>query len=698
MKKKFLLLFSALVTGSIILLSCLYNDDEKEKIVVSMTYNMIKAYHYDHIIFDDDMSQKIFDKFIDNLDYSKRFFLKSDIKKLSKYSKKIDDDIRKQDLSFFETAYQILQERQKESEEFYKEILAKPFDLTKDETIDVEVKDADFATSKSERYDYWRKLLKMEVLQEIVNEQNIIKNKLEKGDTSVVEKSLDELEKEAREKVLKNSDDYFSRLNKLNRADYFSLFINAITLSCDPHSDYFAPKSKEDFDIAMSGELEGIGATLTQRYGEIKVSSIVVGGAAWKQGELEEGDVILKVAQKGEEPVSIVNMRLDDAVRLIRGKKGTEVTLTIRKIDGTIKEITIVRDKIILEETYVRSVILTDTTTGKKVAFIYLPSFYIDFQHRNGRKCSDDFKKELLKLKDEKVDGVIVDLRNNGGGSLQEVVKIAGFFIPKGPIVQVKDRNGKIMHLDDKDASILYDGNVVVLVNQFSASASEIFAAALQDYNRAVIFGTPQSHGKGTVQQMFDLDQIPSISSSLKPLGALKLTIQKFYRINGGSTQIKGVQSDISYHSIYSYLDVGEESLDNALPWDKIPALDYDKWTPKYNLDTLRNRSKRRMQKDSAFIATEEYAKFLKQDKDDKIVSLNLDEYKKLIETRKAKRKELNKQTKKKINLKISFLSDDKKIMKNDTIYKYRYENWSKKLQKDFVLQEAYNIVEDMKQ
>ncbi len=469
-----------------------------------------------------------------------------------------------------------------------------------------------------------------------------------------------------------------------------------MTLSCDPHSDYFAPKTKEDFDIAMSGELEGIGATLSQRYGEIKVVSIVVGGAAWKQGELEEGDVILKVAQEGEEPVSITNMRLDDAVRLIRGKKGTKVTLTIRKIDGTIKDITIVREKIIIEETFVKSVILKDPETGKKIAYVYLPSFYIDFQHKNGRKCGDDFKKELMKLKDEKVDGVIVDLRNNGGGALQEVVKIAGFFIPKGPIVQVKDRNGKIMHLDDKDASVIYDGNVLVMVNQFSASASEIFAAALQDYNRAVIFGTPQSHGKGTVQQMFDLDLIPSISSSMKPLGALKLTIQKFYRINGGSTQIKGVQSDISYHSTYSFLDIGEISLDNALPWDKIPALKYVKWKPSYNLDSLKAWSNFRMQNDSAFIVTDEYARYLKKDNDDDIIPLQLSKYKELIDKRKQERKKLNKATKKKIKLDIAYLKDDEKQMQKDTLMKYRYDNWSKKLKKDFVLQEAYNIVVDM--
>lgn len=693
--KKRLIILGTLLFSATFLLSCLFSNDDKQKVVLALTYNLMKNYHYEKLVFDDDFSTKIFDKYIENLDYSKRFLMESDVKKLSKNTKKLADQIRNSDLSFFEESYGIIVKRQLEAKAIYEGIIAKPFDLTKDEKILLDSKNSSFATTTNQLEDYWRKLLKLEVLMEVETQKSIYENKKSKGE-DVDQKSIEALEKEAREKIKKNYDDYFDRLTKLTKEDYFSLFINSITLSADPHSEYFAPKSKEDFDIYMSGELEGIGATLSQRYGEIKIVSIVVGGAAWKEGDLQEGDVILKVAQEKQEPVNITSMRLDDAVRLIRGKKGTKVILTIKKIDGSIKDITIVRDKIIVEEAYVRTVILSNPQTGKRLAYIYFPSFYIDFNNANGRKCSEDFRAELMKVKNENVEGIIIDLRNNGGGSLQEVVKIAGYFITKGPIVQVKDRNGIVNHLDDKDASVLFDGNVLVMINQFSASASEIFAAAMQDYNRAVIFGTEQTLGKGTVQQMYDLDNAPRISPELKPLGGLKMTIQKFYRINGGSTQMEGVKSDISFISVYSYINTGESSFDNALLYDKISPLSYSKWPEKYNLDSLKKNSNARMNKDSAFIETGIYAKYLKAEDDDNYISLNLAKYTADKKLRNSKNAGYNNAIKKNINLNIDFLTEDKKEMKLDTVYKYRFENWTKQLKKDFVLNEAYNILSDM--
>lgn len=695
MKKK-LLIVAGIVLSASLLLSCIFNEDEKEQVVLGLTYNIVKQVHYEHIVFDDVFSEKVYKKYIQDIDYSKRFLLSSDIKKFSKFEFKLDDLIKQSDLSFFNLTYETLIKRQEEAKQYYTEILDEPFDLDAEDEILLNVDSISYAASKKDLYDYWEKTLKLEVIQEVDNELEDMNKKIAKGDTSVVEKTIQELEQEARLTTKKKYDDYFDRLSKLRREDYFSTFINSIVLSTDPHSNYFPPKSKEDFDIEMSGELEGIGATLTQKFGQIKVASVVVGGAAWKQGELEEGDIILKVAQEGEEPVSITSMRLDDAVRLIRGPKGTNVYLTVEKIDGTIKEIKIVRDKIILEETYTRSVILKDSL-GKRIAYINLPSFYIDFQNKNGRQCSQDFKNELIKLTKDNVDGVIIDLRNNGGGSLQEVVKIAGFFIKRGPIVQVKDRYGKIYQFKDNDASILFKGNVLVMTNQFSASASEIFSAAMQDYNRAVIFGTPQTLGKGTVQQMFDLDQVSSrIPSDLKPLGAIKLTIQKFYRINGGSTQLKGVVSDIPYVSTYTYLDMNEASYDNVLPWDKIPSLQYSLWQPDYNLDSLRAWSVKRMSVDSAFIITKNYAEFLRDEDKDKLYVLTLAAYSKDKKIRKQKRQQFIRLTRKNINLNVDYLSDDIKTMQTDTLMKFRYDNWIKKIKKDYQLKEAFNIVSDM--
>lgn len=695
MKKK-LLILAGVVFSATLLLSCIFNEDEKEQVVLGLSYNFLKSLHYEHIVFDDDFSEKVYTKFVENMDYSKKFFLSNDIKKFSKFEYKLDELIKQSDLSFFDLVYETYLKRRDEAFEFYSEILSEPFDLNGNEEILLDADSIDYAANKKDLYEYWRKSLKLEVIQEVDKEYEQMNNKIADGDSSVVVKTIEELEEEAREKIKKNYDDYFKRMTQLRREDYFSIYINSIALSADPHSSYFAPKSKEDFDIQMSGELEGIGATLTQKFGETKVASVVVGGAAWKQGELEEGDIILQVAQDGEEPVSITDMRLDDAVRLIRGPKGTSVFLTIKKIDETIKEIEIVRDKIILEETFTRSVILSDSL-GQKVAYINLPSFYIDFQHQNGRKCSDDFKNELTKLKKDNVNGIIIDLRNNGGGSLQEVIKIAGFFIKKGTIVQVKDRNGRIEQRNDNDASVIFDGNVVVMTNHFSASASEIFAAAMQDYNRAVIFGTPQTLGKGTVQQILDMDRAaPRVSPDLKPLGAFKLTIQKFYRINGGSTQLKGVEADIPFISTYTYMDMNEGAYDNVLPWDKIPSLKYDLWQTDYNLDSLKKWSINRMSSDSAFIITNEYAHFLKDEDDDKTYVLTLDNYSADKKIRKDMRSEFNKLTRKKNSLNIHYLSEDIDAMKTDTLMKFRYDDWSKKLNKDYQLNEAFNIVNDM--
>ncbi len=695
MKKKILIPFVIIFSTSL-LLACFFNESEKEKVIMSLTYNLLKSNHYEKVVFDDELSVKVFDKYIENLDYSKRFLLQTDLKKLNKAKKNIDDYIRKEDISFFESSYEIIMKRQSEVKEYPAKILSKPIDFSIDDYITIEPDEYDFPKNEAERFMYWEKILKMEVLQEMDNILFKQERAKEKKDTIVEEKTLEQIEAEAREIVLKNYNDYFEIILKLRKEDYFSLFINAITLSIDPHTEYYAPKNKEDFDIHISGELEGIGATLTQKYGETKVAEVVIGGAAWKQGELEEGDIIMKVAQEGEEPVSISNMRLDDAVRLIRGKKGTKVTLTVKKIDETIKEITIVRDKIIIEDTYVRSVILTDEENNSRIAYIQLSSFYINFQNNEGRSCARDFKAELIKLKKEDIDGIIIDLRDNGGGSLQEVVDIAGFFIEQGPIVQVRTRERDIKQLSDKDASILYDGNVLVITNQFSASASEIFAAALQDYNRAVIFGTPQTLGKGTVQQIYDLDKATQITPELKPLGALKMTIQKFYRINGGSTQIEGVKADISFITTYTYMDINEESFDYALPWDEIEALDYNLWKPKYNLDSLKKWSENRTKFDSAFIVTEDFAHYLKEDNDQTKISLNLEKYREDLKYRRDFRKKHNQATNKTIPVKFNYLQEDKKMMKTDTIIKYRYDNWSKKLEKDYILYEAFNIVSDM--
>ncbi len=686
-----------LLIATVLFVSSRLLVQDKKGLILNLTYQSIEAYHYEHVNFDDELSSKIINKYIESIDYSKRFLLQSDVKKLKKKNHQLTQEIKNAKTNFFEYSYKLIQQRTKEAFNLYKAVIEEPIDINKEEILISDPKKYDFAKNKQDLKERWRKLIKYEVIQSIYTEQKTIEKEIEQGDTTVKEKSLEELKEKAIKDVKRNYDDYFNRLMKLNENDYFSFFMNSLTLSLDPHTEYFAPKQKEDFDIYSSGELIGIGATLSQRYGKIKVVNIVIGGPAWKQGELEEGDVILKVKQENGPPVSIQNMRLDDAVRLIRGKKGTKVTLTVEKTDGTIKDITIVRDKIELEEMFAKTALVIDSTTGHKVAYIKLPGFYINYNERNGgRKCSEDMIKEILKINQESnVDGIIIDLRNNGGGSLSEVIKIAGYFIDRGPIVQVRDRMGRVQVYKDNDKNIYYTGNLLIMTNQFSASASEIFSAAMQDYNRAIIFGTPQTLGKGTVQQVLNFDDLP-IYSRFKPLGALKITIQKFYRINGGSTQIKGVKADIPYYSMFSMLDYGEKAMDNALPWDKIKPAKYKKWQLPYYKDSVITASKNRIAKDSSFFYEKEYAEYLKKLNNIDTIPLKYDEFVSFISSREQKRKMFNQHIKVEIPLKIDYLNADKEQMQTDTLLKYKYQDMFKRMKKDYQLQEAFNIVEDM--
>lgn len=687
---KLLILFALLSTT----FACVLMNRDKPEVIQGLTYNVLKTVHYSNLDIDDVFSQKVFKGFIDDIDNDHRFFLESDFKKFEKYNSKIDDQIRSNEMTFFDLVYETLMKRQIEIKKAYETIIQETIDLEKDEYLEI-IKDNDkFFKNQKELANYWRKLIKYDVLLNLKSLEETQENKRKLSDTVTV-KTLDQLKKEAVERVKKSWNDYFERLSKLTKEDYFNIYINSILTAADAHSEYYPPKNKEDFDIQMSGELEGIGATLSQQFGEIKVVEIVPGSPAWKDGQIEKGDIILAVAQEGKESVNISSMRLDDAVRLIRGKKGTVVILTIKKIDGSMKDVRLVRDKIVIEETFIRSIII-ENENGVKTAYLQIPSFYINFQVVGGRSCSEDFKKELIKLRKEKVNNIIVDVRNNGGGSLQEVVKIAGFFIEKGPIVQVKERNSNTRSLDDVDASVLFDGNVLVLTNYFSASASEIFAAALQDYNRAIIFGNKQSLGKGTVQEILDLDRF--INSQYKPLGAIKLTIQKFYRINGSSTQLKGVASDIIYPSVYDKIDISEASLKNPMPYDQISKTKYKIFDFNFNKDSVIFYAQNRIIKDSLLILSNNYAKVLSEDYEIKTIPLSYKKFKEYNDSKLSIKNNYDKYitSHSNTNLTFKYLQDDQNQMQNDTIMKQRYNVWVSRLKRDTQIGEALRIIADM--
>ncbi len=634
--------------------------------------------------------------YLENIDFGKRFLLKSDIKKLEKYKTKIDNQIEAQTFAFFDLSLELLDVRQKEVIEYYKKILAKPFNFTKKEFIELDPEKREFPKNEKESYEEWRKYLKYTTLQKYASSIKQREDAKAKNDTTFEYKENKILEEEARSEVLTTYNDWFERLEQLNRDDHFASYMNAIASVFGPHTSYFPPKAKEDFDISMSGKLEGIGATLQQKEGYIKVMKIVPGSACWKQGDLEVEDKIVKVGQAEELPVNVVGMRLDDAVRLIRGKKGTEVRLTVEKIDGSTQVIPIIRDVVLIGETYAKSTIITDKDSSIRIGFIYLPKFYADFNNQNGRRCAEDVKKEVEKLQHENVDGIILDLRNNGGGSLQDVVEMSGLFIEKGPIVQVKGRRQKKYVFQDRDKEIQYDGKLLVMVNIFSASASEILAAAMQDYERAIVFGGKTTHGKGTVQQFKDLDDAIRQSDDIKPLGVVKITTQKFYRINGGTTQLEGVTPDIIFKDSYSYIETGEKELDHVLGWDKISVASYEKWDRTYDFDKVLENSQERMEKDTIFDIIDQNAQRLKKQRDKTKFSIKLSDYQAEQKDRNEAIKKVKSLKKYKTDLNFYLLNDDLTLMQTDTILKASYESWQKGLQKDNYIKEAVNIMKDM--
>jgi carboxyl-terminal processing protease len=669
------------------------DEKEKEKILAGVILHSLAAGHYQQKNLDDAFSKNAFDAYLKSLDYNKRFFTVQDVDKLRKSQYHIDDEIKNGNYDLMKMSYTLLKKRIAEVEVLNKSILSKAFTFTAKEQIETDPDKYDFPTNKKEMEESWRKYLKFQTLIRITELQKE-EDKLKENEASYSPKSFEVIEQEAREKVQKSQDTWFKRLNQLNETDHLAIYLNSILSTYDPHSNYFPPKAKENFDIQLSGKLEGIGATLMERDGYIRVEKIVPGSASWKQGDLKAGDLILKVAQAVDEPVDIVNMRLDDAVQLIRGKKGTEVRLTVKKVDGTIKVVPIIRDIVVLEETYAKSAVLKN---GIKAGYIKLPQFYADFNNSGGRSCAQDVKEEIKKLQDDQIQGLVIDLRNNGGGSLRDVVEMAGLFIEKGPIVQVRGSNGVMEILEDHDPKVQYKGPLIIMVNELSASASEILAAAMQDYDRAVVVGSASTYGKGTVQRMVDLDMlIPAGLDEVKPLGAIKLTTQKFYRINGGATQLKGVIPDVVLPDDYSYLKVGEKELNYPMVWDEIKPVFYKDWKEAPNLKMLNAKSKARIDTCEIFNRIDMNAKRLKRNSEKTVFSLNLSEYQAEQKNFEEESKQFENMFVSIDNLEVEVLKKELSSLKADTSKAARVQAWHTEIKKDVYVNEAMHILQDM--
>lgn len=669
-----------------------------EGIIAKVVQNRMEYLHYDHKKFDDDMSKLLVEEYFKALDPQKCYFYQSDIDSFAVYNTELDDQIFNGNVDFAFDVFDLFQKRINERVEYAEKRLEKPFDFTKEETMPVSRKDSSYFKTEEEMNEFWRKKVKASLLTYVIIDESM-KRKEEEGElTDTDKKFLKNTEllysKPPKERALKIYKRFSKKFEDYDTNDVLELYLATLTRLYDPHSTYMSGKSLEDFTIQMSLSLQGIGATLTTDDGFAKIVKVVAGGPAAKDGRLKEGDLIIAVGNEGDEPVDIIDMELDKAVTYIRGEKGSKVVLTV--IDGDKGlgskpyNITLTRDEIKLEESAAKGEVKSFEKDGKeyKLGILSIPSFYADFKglnsHEEGAKSlTNDLINIITEMNNQDIDGLVVDLRANGGGSLEEAVNSTGLFFPEGPVVQISSGGlfpKKIR--EDSDPDMLYKGPMVVMVNGLSASASEIFAGAIQDYNRGIVVGDTKTHGKGTVQTMYDLNRITRFKELKdRNSGALKLTIQKFYRITGKSTQKEGVRSDITFPSFTDKMEVFEDDLPYHMKYTEIEPteVNYDFGIAKYR-NILAEKSYSRQSSDSSFISLkEEIAKFEKE-LNKKEVSLNLD--KRLEQT------EENEESAK-LRRKL-YLGTNDRSSTDDNI-----ENEEDELE-DIYLTESFNILTDL--
>ena len=671
-----------------------HNDDPKAKYqkILRNVGIVLEQGHYNPKKIDDKFSQEVLKKFENDLDPDKYIFLQSDIDAFKKYENRIDDEIHGAPLESFYAITNVYLKRINEVSDSYKEILKKPFDFNRDESLQTDGDKRSYPTSIAERNEYGRKRLKYLVLARYVDLQeernaNIKKDSVYKPDST--------LQREAIGMISKQMDRYFESLKKHNTSDeLFSTFVNDITGAMDPHTTYFAPVDKRSFDEMLSGTFYGIGAQLESKDGKILISSLITGMPAWKTGKITPGDEIIKVAQGDATPVDVRGYALEDAVKLIRGeKRGSEVRLTLKKADGTIKVISILRDKISLDDTFARSAVINNN--GHKIGYIYLPEFYANFDDPSARRSATDVAKEVIKLKAAHVEGIVIDLRGNGGGSLTDVVDMVGLFIKGGPVVQVKGRDGAPSVLEDKDKDVLYTGPLAVMVDELSASASEIFAAAIQDYHRGIIIGS-STYGKGTVQRNVSLDpqsENPFFSQPDEGLGDVKLTFRKFYRINGGATQLRGVVPDIMLPDRLENAKLREKDNPDALHWDEIPKANYTLWNPGYSYSSVVAAVNEQINKNVDFDGIKSEVSLLDKYRNEES-PLNIVQYKKMQKEVKEASKKLDDFSKLQTNLDVKTLPVDSLAMVGDTAKISREAQFIKSVSSDIYISETVKVME----
>ncbi len=691
-----------------------FNFQEREAMILTGVMKFMDQVHYNPKMINDELSVVIFDKYIEALDSRKRFLTQEEVDELVQFRDKIDDQIKIKTFEMFEMSNELIEKGIQRGQRIYASIDVSALDLTSNDKVNLDYENRERPKNEKALKKYWEQLITYDIISKVETKIDKQVQKLQAMmlvppavDTAAVnsekepyvEKKRNELIAEAIEDHTKNYKKWFKRLNKQRRSDRFEQYLNAVTHQSDPHTTYFNPKKRDDFNINMGGKLEGIGARLQADDDFIKIVSIVPGGPIWKTKKAEADDLIIAIQQEGEDEVlNLYGMRLDDVVSKIRGKKGTVITLTIRKKDGSEILLAIERDEVITEETLAKSLIIDKVGSIENIGYIKLPKFYSSFEKKGGNSCAKDVASEIEKLKTVNVNGIILDLRNNTGGSLNDVVEMSGLFIKEGPIVQVKPRTRDTYVHRDKNPDVLYDGPLMILVNKYSASASEIIAAAMQDYKRAVIVGSTSTYGKGTVQRFYDLDRAFKGAEDYKPLGSLKMTTQKFFRVNGGSTQLIGVTPDIVLPDNYQYMDVGEKEYDHAMKWTEIDPVEYSQDVALLDhIDEVAATSKKRVDKNDKFTKVLANAERIKKYRDNSTYSLNIDQFIKEMDQREEDSEQYKDLYDTDIaSLKISNLKVDMNNINFDESKQARNQDWLDGMKKDFYLEEALSIMKDM--
>jgi len=697
--------------GALVVLSfnLLRPEAEKEQLVFSLVRDALTNVHLQPRPVNDELSAEVYENYLEALDYNKLFLTQEELNKLAPFRYLLDDAFHQSNTAFFELSYDLITNRIESSKNLYTELLKEPFDYTNTEYTWTDAESKSFAADQSVLIDEWRKHLKWRIINRIHEKEQAQKESLENGEIDDL-KTFEEFEKEAREKELELQNEWYSDLMDVSRLEWFGMYMNAYCEVFDPHTNYLAPQQNENFELSMTGQFEGIGAQLKKEGDYITIERIIAGSACWRQGDLEAGDKIIAVAQGSEEPVDVVGYKISEGIKLIRGKKGTEVRLTVKKKDGSRMVIPIIRDVVELESTFARSVVLdggiydrksadNKGSIGIKTGYIRLPKFYVDFYKSTNRNAADDIQAEIEKLKAEGVEGIVFDLRSNGGGSLQAAIEIAGLFTEKGPMVQVKNFQSGTRAKSNRGNKIYWDGPLVILVNEYSASASEIVSAALQDRGRALIVGTSKStFGKGTVQNMFDFDRaVGGNMNDLKPLGAIKITTEKFYRINGGTTQLQGVIPDISLPGPYDEIAIGEKEYDHALAVDRVePAIyNVDKnWSNAF--ERAKKRAEERLANEHTYDVFREYAQWIEKGEENKRIPLNYSEYVAFQDSISAQSDLFKNINKAPDSLGVVPLPDHLTMFETDSAQSDIYHKWYKNLSRDLVLREGVKVVNDL--